>query len=106
MAGAVLGDLDTILFQSCMVAMILLMDTVAQVRWLSPGHIVTLSDCTVQIRPSFLIASLWSFDLLSDDARFGVPQPPITMKLSGKGLMVTDGLEASPRRAGVTMVLA
>lgn len=67
MPGTVLGDLDTILLQSCMI-MILFTDTAAQVRCLALGHIATLPDYIAQVLPSSLVVSVWPFGPLFDDA--------------------------------------
>lgn len=53
------GHLDTILLQSCVVAMILFTDTEVQVRWLAPGHTAPLPDCIAPVLPFSLGASLW-----------------------------------------------
>lgn len=58
MSGTVLGDLDTILLQSCVVTMILFTDTEVQVRWLAPGHAAPHPDCIAPVLPFSLAASL------------------------------------------------
>ena len=76
MSGTVLRDLHTILLRSYVVAVIPLIDAdaAAQVRWLAPGHTAALPDCTAQVHPSSLAASLWPSGPLLDDARLGAPQ--------------------------------
>lgn len=73
MPGTGLGDLDMILLQSFGVAMILFLDVETQVGWLVPGHTAALSDCTAQVLPTFLAASLWPFGSQPADARSGAP---------------------------------
>lgn len=90
MSGTVLGHLDTILLQSCVVAMILFTDTEVQVRWLAPGHTAPLPDCIAPVLPFSLGASLWPFGPQPDDVRSGAPQSPAALELLDKGSVVTD----------------